>query len=200
MDRKLAYRDFRCQLQGAKRRSIKFQLSFEEWVAWWEAQLGSDWQGSRGKSKGKYVMARKGDKGPYSLSNITCILASQNVHDAQRGERSYKSRITDAVALALFQAPGTNKEVATRFGVSIGVVNGIKRKKHFRHITASLIHPKRLKGRRGDNHPCTKITDADVVKIRTSKLSAHVLARKHGVNVGHIYDIKNNLKRRGVVG
>lgn len=74
-----AMRKYRGHASGAKQRGIPFLLSFAEWMEIWN-QSGK-WE-QRGKCVGQYVMARHGDVGPYSEANVSIILASQNVHDA----------------------------------------------------------------------------------------------------------------------
>lgn len=64
-----------------KKRGIKFQFTYEEWVAWWEKHLGPDWFEKRGPQFNKYVMARYGDKGPYAPWNVKCILAGENIDE-----------------------------------------------------------------------------------------------------------------------
>lgn len=49
----------------AKIRKIEWNLTFEEWFAWWGDDIHK-----RGKGKDDLVMARYGDIGPYSLDNI----------------------------------------------------------------------------------------------------------------------------------
>ena len=66
----------------AKTRGIEFLFSFDEWIEWWEQNLGSDWFERRGRRRNQYVMARKGDEGPYQLDNVECILSGQNIRDA----------------------------------------------------------------------------------------------------------------------
>jgi len=69
------WRAFQEQRSGAKKRGIEWQLTWEEWLNWWEStgQINN-----RGKYKGQYVMCRHGDTGPYSLSNIYCDLTDNN--------------------------------------------------------------------------------------------------------------------------
>lgn len=85
------YRAFYYQRHAAKRRGIEFLFEFEEWLKWWEDQLGSDWFKKRGKGKGKYVMARFGDKGPYVIGNIKCIVGDENTREGNIGHTLSKS-------------------------------------------------------------------------------------------------------------
>jgi hypothetical protein len=70
-----------------RRRGIEFHFTFDEWVAWWEKQLGRNWMSKRGIRSDQYVMARKGDKGSYRPSNVICITMAQNTYDAHIGTK-----------------------------------------------------------------------------------------------------------------
>ena len=67
------------QKNQAKQRGIEFLLTFEEWRDWW----GNDFA-NRGCAKGKLVMARRGDEGPYKLGNIKKITCSENSVESNR--------------------------------------------------------------------------------------------------------------------
>lgn len=64
---------YHVQKCGAKRRGIEWRFTFETWVEWWEDNLGYNWVKKRGKHRGQYQMARKGDKGAYSPGNVQCL-------------------------------------------------------------------------------------------------------------------------------
>jgi hypothetical protein len=82
-----AHRLYRTQKANASRRGIDFLFKFEEWVTWWEDNIGRDWLKLRGRYKGQFKMGRKGDKGPYSKDNVICIHQEQNASDATRGKK-----------------------------------------------------------------------------------------------------------------
>jgi hypothetical protein len=62
----------------AKRRGVKFLLTYEEWWLVWK-QSGK-WH-RRGRRRGQYVMARFGDKGPYAVGNVKIITAAANLKE-----------------------------------------------------------------------------------------------------------------------
>jgi hypothetical protein len=68
-------------------RGVEFNLTFEEWFTWWQ-QTGHYHE--RGRGKGKYVMARYGDTGPYELGNIYCCTHGENVSYACKGKAGRK--------------------------------------------------------------------------------------------------------------
>lgn len=56
---------FHSQKAGAKRRGVAWELTFDQWLAWW----GTDIE-LRGTGHGNLQMQRYGDTGPYALGNI----------------------------------------------------------------------------------------------------------------------------------
>lgn len=68
------------QKAGAKRRSIIFELTFEEWLEIWEASGHFE---ERGRQAHQYHMARHGDRGPYAVGNVKIITASQNIKEGK---------------------------------------------------------------------------------------------------------------------
>jgi len=55
----------------AKERGIKFNLTFDEWWSLWKPYYGSS-------GKGRLVMCRLGDTGPYEIGNVRIDTASNN--------------------------------------------------------------------------------------------------------------------------
>ena len=71
----------RCFLQqrsNARLRGIEWHLTFCEWRDWW---LASGHLHERGRHRGEWVMARPGDVGAYTLGNIQCMRAEDNVKE-----------------------------------------------------------------------------------------------------------------------
>ena len=60
---------------NARVRGVAFELTFDEWLAIWEA---SGHLHERGRGRGKYCMARDGDKGPYAVGNVKIVLYEEN--------------------------------------------------------------------------------------------------------------------------
>jgi hypothetical protein len=79
-------RAFYIQRRHAKLRGIPFTISLAEWWAWW--QVDAAWE-RRGRGAG-LVMARRGDTGPYSLSNVYCTTGAENVRDGHLTRRARK--------------------------------------------------------------------------------------------------------------
>ena len=78
-DLRKAKKQFYAQRGNARNRNIEWKLSIEEYCQVW---LKSGLWDKRGKGKGKYVMSRKGDIGPYSLDNVFVQSWEQNTRDA----------------------------------------------------------------------------------------------------------------------
>lgn len=75
---KILRRKFQEHKYNSDGRGIKFEFTFEGWVRFWK---DSGKLHLRGAKKGKYVMARKGDTGPYSPDNVEIILYEDNLSD-----------------------------------------------------------------------------------------------------------------------
>lgn len=137
---------------SAKWRGIEFYFTKESWCAWWKNNLGSDWFKKRGPFKGQYVMARKGDKGPYVEWNVECILSTKNNQDQalnglagfKKGHAGYKTnqdgiKITPAQAKEIYLLQGfTQKIIAQHYGISERLVRSIKKKKVWVDVLAGL--------------------------------------------------------------
>lgn len=89
------HEQFLTQRQNAKKRNIDWQLTEQEWIDWWEATGHFH---ERGRGKGKWIMARFNDTGPYSLTNIFCHQHGSNVSDGQKGKpksKEHKEKLRD---------------------------------------------------------------------------------------------------------
>jgi hypothetical protein len=103
-----AYQAFRSQVQSAKSRGIPFEFSFSEWWSWW--QTDDRWS-NRGVGAGKMVMARNGDKGPYSPNNVYCATHSQNILDQ---DREAMGRVMKRAWAKKLAEPGYQHHLAVR--------------------------------------------------------------------------------------
>jgi hypothetical protein len=72
---------FGTQKQNARKRGIEFNFSYEEWINWWGTDIDN-----RGKGKGKLVMARIGDQGPYHPNNVVKLTQEENLRDGNIGK------------------------------------------------------------------------------------------------------------------
>jgi hypothetical protein len=67
---------------NSQQRKIVWEFTFELWLTKWR---NSGKLLKRGRRVGQYVMARNGDKGPYSPSNTKIKTCSANLSEQQRG-------------------------------------------------------------------------------------------------------------------
>lgn len=77
------------QKRSAKNRSIKWFLSFHEWIDIWHESGKID---ERGKGSGKYVMSRICDLGPYSKDNINIITHNENSKESRAMDKVRKQQ------------------------------------------------------------------------------------------------------------
>lgn len=102
---------------------------FDLWT-WWQVWDASGHWADRGRGHG-YVMARKGDCGPYSPENVYIITSAENVKDSyiykpasQRKSTRKDPAITrKAQAVALRNTGCKLSEIAMHMGVSRGTIN-----------------------------------------------------------------------------
>lgn len=71
---------FNKQRVSAGFRGVPWMLTFDEWMDIWNK---SGFLKDRGRGKGKYVMARYRDVGPYSSDNVEIIKCETNAADAR---------------------------------------------------------------------------------------------------------------------
>jgi hypothetical protein len=90
MNPKVARVKFSNQRSGSKSRGIAWELTFDEWLAWWGDDLGR-----RGSRPGDLQMCRNGDAGSYALGNIYKGTAQENMRTAGNLKRK---RNTDKAA------------------------------------------------------------------------------------------------------
>lgn len=137
---------------NAERRKIAFEFSFESWVQWWFDTLGENWREMRGRTYGKYCMARRGDRGPYEIGNVKCILTASNVTDAAVndtiafGDRAGHVVLSVEAVKDIFISNDKMDVLASRYGVSVGTVNDIRSGRTWRRATKGMTRES-LRGR-----------------------------------------------------
>ncbi len=73
------YQAYRAQKNNASNRGIDFCFTVNEWAIWWRMNLPAD--ARRGRRRGEYVMARRGDRGPYASGNVYATTPKGNMDD-----------------------------------------------------------------------------------------------------------------------
>jgi transcriptional regulator with XRE-family HTH domain len=77
---KFAHQRFREQRMRAGQRHIGWEMTFAEWWAIWQAS--GKWHLRGRQHAGSAVMARRGDIGPYSASNVYIITLAANFRES----------------------------------------------------------------------------------------------------------------------
>jgi hypothetical protein len=86
-----AYKQFYMQRTHAAQRGIAWLLTF---AMWWSIWQHSGRYFLRGRGRGRYCMARFGDKGPYAVGNVHIVTNEQN--QAEMGPVAIAKRLTAA--------------------------------------------------------------------------------------------------------
>jgi len=143
MDKAKARHAWQAHKTDAKQRGIPFYFKFESWVAWWEKELGPNWQNLRGCRRGQYVMARLADKGPYHPRNVRCVLAEINQLEynmlRKPQTRNQRPKLSKNTVVEIFKSSLTHSELAAIHNVAKYQVAYIKRRKYYRTYTDELI-------------------------------------------------------------
>lgn len=97
------------QRASSRNRGIAWQLDFATWFAIWQA---SGKLHLRGQGKGKYVMSRLKDDGPYAVGNVHIQLATENSREAVA---KWKGKIKENRGVFLLY-PGRDLAWLAKFG------------------------------------------------------------------------------------
>ena len=124
----------------AKERNIAFKFTKAEWIKWWKDNLGIDWMQKRGCKRGQYVMARNGDAGAYEISNVRCVLSSDNHKERkQNGNHSHgvkhpRCKLTEPQVMAIRTSQMETKELADIYGISVITIRDIRARRRWKHL------------------------------------------------------------------
>jgi hypothetical protein len=115
---------------AARYRRIKWKMTFEEWWKIWSDS--GHWE-KRGRRVGQYVMARFGDKGPYSVENVKIMRAEANIQEreAARGVDNGWSKLKEKDIREIRSLEGTvsRTKLGKRFGIHPYYVRDIQKRK-----------------------------------------------------------------------
>jgi hypothetical protein len=84
------YRNYMSQKMSARKRGIKWDFEFWQWLDVWGS---SNMLPFRGQGEGKYCMARIGDIGPYEKDNVYICTNLQNSKDVWANKSDMKIRL-----------------------------------------------------------------------------------------------------------
>jgi DNA invertase Pin-like site-specific DNA recombinase len=173
------------QKRTAAFRGIEWQITFDEWWAWW--QEDSRWQ-RRGAERDQLCMARIGDSGPYAIGNIYCTTKSENMRDAWGNGRCdgkvgcpHKLSNHDVEQAKAMLAEGSPfKEVAKRVGVNRDTLR--------RYLPDGGGALRVAKGRGGRRK---KLSDQDIERAKAlladEKIPVSDIAKRFGINRDTFY-------------
>ena len=91
-DIKLAKRRYHAHKCVARQRKVEFDLTFDDWYTIW---INSGHYPNRGAGKGKYVMSRVNDIGPYKVGNVFIQPFEKNISDAKKGKCKTQEHINN---------------------------------------------------------------------------------------------------------
>jgi len=174
---------FHTQKSDANVRGIPFLFEFDDWEYWWIRSLGPKWFEKRGRKRGQYVMARKGDKGPYAWWNIDCITCSENQKQTS-GINHPGAKLTEELVKKIYFAKGYAKDISKRYGVRKYTVLKIKNGVLWSSYTAQFGAATRDVRR-------AKLTKELIKEIYYSKIPSIELASSLGVNPNTVRRIRN---------
>ncbi len=135
----LAFDRYLAQAAHCRTRGIPFEFGPLEWIAWWEEHLGPDWLQKRGRKRGQYVMARLGDKGPYSPINVKCILSEDNCSErkingtdaaphkkARPGALNGNAKLTEDQVIEIFRSKLPKRALSRKYKIARDSITAIK--------------------------------------------------------------------------
>ena len=137
---------FQVQKRHAKERGILFEMSFGEWIKWWENNLGHNWRNLRGRKRGQYCMSRIEDKGSYRIDNIECKLTSENCIErkengtAARGETFKRSKLNINDVLAIFHSKKDQYTLCNEYKIKLSQVIDIRCKRTWKWLLEDEIY------------------------------------------------------------
>lgn len=83
------YQAWRAQMHSANCRGIPFRFTLLGWSIWWRIELKKIGpHAMRGRQRDCYVMARKGDRGPYEPANVKCIKPLESARDRDPDDKA----------------------------------------------------------------------------------------------------------------
>lgn len=140
----------------AKVRGIEFLLTFDEWFKFW---IDSGHFHERGACRGKYVMARFGDVGPYALGNIKIISHGENISEGRLGRRHSdetrkkqslskigKKHSPEHIQKASDGKRGRKHTIEAKQKISAALKGRKKSPEHVKNMTLALLNRKKNNG------------------------------------------------------
>lgn len=113
------YRDFYKQYTNhkasSKQRGIDFHLTYDQWLNIWLLS-------GKLNQRGKYVMCRFNDVGPYSVNNVYIDLRTTNSRDTSMGKPNVWTRQEKHMAVSMFLENESFSAISEAIGKSYHAV------------------------------------------------------------------------------
>ena len=110
---------------NAKKRTIEFKLTFDEWWDIW--QSSGHWE-NRGYGAGKYCMSRFNDQGPYEVGNVFVQLHTDNSIQGHLGlKMSDETKLKMSLAHSERISPMKGKKRSPEFSAKIKATWAMKK-------------------------------------------------------------------------
>lgn len=129
---------------STRQRGIEFDFTLEEWVNWWETNLGPRWFTLRGNAPDQYCMARKKDEGPYCGENVYLATNAENRRDrtingiTNFGEKNPQSKLAETQVIEILESSLSQRTLARKYGVNQSAISLIRSGKRWGHITKEI--------------------------------------------------------------
>jgi hypothetical protein len=124
-----------------------------------------------------------------TAADNTKDMIAKGRHNAPRGEDASRAVLTEPQALSIMKDARPHSQLAAEFGVTIGTISDIKRRYSWKHLEGEIVKSERI-GNRGEKSYAAKITEQDVLAIRSSTQSGKELAARYGVSPQTVTDIR----------
>jgi len=143
-----------------------------------------------GKSEVNHI---DGDKSNNSLSNLEWVTKEENMAHASDvlGVMDFNQRFTETQVIAIRSDKRSDSEVAREFGVSASTINAIRVGKTYKKFAGEKKKAWKLRQR--------KLSDEDVIAIRSSDKTGVELASEYGVARSTISKIKSRQRYKEVI-
>jgi hypothetical protein len=126
---------FFSQRLAARNRGIGWELTFRQWWRIWKES--GHWE-QRGRNNGQYVMARYGDRGPYSVDNVKIVTVDINLAErvSLKGEEQANAKLTEHDIREIRRLEGKVPRwmIAGQYGLNYYHVRDIQKRRCWKHV------------------------------------------------------------------
>jgi hypothetical protein len=132
-------RAFYSHRQNAHTRNIPWELTFAQWLQIW---VESGHLAERGLGHNKYCMARNGDIGPYSITNVKIVTTDENLYDRvinnrlPKGHDHHNAKLTEDKVRYIRKNPDnlTTRQLSELFEVGLEAIQRVRNGTRWAHV------------------------------------------------------------------